>query len=199
MSWPGSTTMVRYRAGAAPTRCIVFLHGFGGLMTAYVDAIARSELGREALVLAPVLDPMGVWASDRGAGVVEDALAHASSLGFSRCWLVGLSNGAIGAWQLPGRPEIASHLWGAVLLSGIPDTSLDARLPALPTLAVSGWQDARFDWSWVDKQATAAEKRVGPDRMRHFGLAADHFLILSADDAWTATALRFAREVEGRK
>lgn len=179
LSLPGRVVYDRVKP-EKPSRCVVFLHGFGGLLTAYVEAIANSELGKDALVLAPVLDPVGRWDSERGAEVVR-ALVEREPGG---CWLVGLSNGAVGGWRLPARPELKGKIRGAVLLSGLGGP--EPGLPAVPTLVISGQHDARFPFEWIRDVAASAG-------LQAHGLEADHFLILSAKDEWTRLAAAWLR------
>jgi hypothetical protein len=174
LSLPGRVVYARV-GPKSPMRCVVFLHGFGGLLTAYVEAISNSPLGKDAVVLAPVLDPVGRWDSARGAEVVR-ALVDSQPGG---CWLVGLSNGAVGGWRLPARAELRGKLRGAVLLSGL--GAPEPGLPAVPTLVISGKHDLRFPFDWVRDVAAAAGVAA-------HGLEADHFLILSAKDEWTRLA-----------
>lgn len=60
-SRPASVAALRYEPpGTAPLPTIVFLHGFGGLLTPYVEAMGKG-LHDRFLVVAPVLDPVGAW------------------------------------------------------------------------------------------------------------------------------------------
>lgn len=186
LSAPGAATLY-VRRPPAPRRCLVFLHGFGGLMTPYLEVLARAPLGTDALVVAPALDPVGAWNGPRGAAVVRAALDFAAGELGEPCWLIGLSNGAVGAWHLPAQPELRARVQGAVLLSGLGDVA-PAGLPAVPTLVVSGVRDARFPWEWLLSQLEPKEREVGAARLSHLALEADHFLILSEGDGWNRAA-----------
>ena len=101
--------------------CIVFLHGFGGALTPYLRAMVESELGKRFVILAPALDNQGVWSSERGLAVVERLVSDQlpAEVDRERAYLVGLSNGSIGATAVLSRPELMARFKGAALISGV--------------------------------------------------------------------------------
>ena len=90
---------LRWVPGEGTWPCIVFLHGFGGMLTPYFRALVDSELGRKTILLAPILDNDGAWWEEKGILVlrklVQDHLPPGADP--AQVYLMGLSNGAVGA------------------------------------------------------------------------------------------------------
>ncbi|MFT3841523.1 MAG: hypothetical protein QM723_31335 [Myxococcaceae bacterium] len=182
MSFPGSVHWY-YRAPphAEGTKvpCIVFLHGFGGLLTPYLDAMAQSPLGERYALAAPVLDDVAPWWTERGGTVIEETIANLPpEVDRHALFMIGLSNGSIGGAQYTG--------WfrAAVLLSGVGDVPRNAHV-----LVISGTRDARISPEWV-------KTSVEHQREEHADIAVewldgDHFLILSRAKEWTKLAAEF--------
>ncbi len=131
-------TLVHVPAGKTRAPCIVFLHGFGGLLTGYLQVMADSALGQQYVLVAPALDPIGAWGSERGEAVVREVLASLPpEADRERVFLIGLSNGSIhGARYAP-------LFRGAVLISG-GGTTVGGHL-----LAISGTDDVRIPMTYV--------------------------------------------------
>ncbi len=159
--------------------CVVFLHGFGGLLTPYLDAMARSKLGERYALAAPALDDVAPWWSARGGEVLERTIASLPpEVDRDALYLVGLSNGSIGGARYTGRFRAAG------LLSGVGEVPRAAHV-----LVISGTKDARIDPGWV-RSSVEAQHSEGRDIAVEW-LEADHFLILSREKEWTARAADF--------
>lgn len=128
--------------GTDQVPCVVFLHGFGGLSSVYVQALATALDGR-VMVVAPALDLSARWDSPRAQAVVEQTLRSLPARADRRrLVLVGLSNGAVFGARY-------AHLFRAtVLVSGIGETGTKRH-----TVALIGEHDARMRASWVKAQA----------------------------------------------
>lgn len=61
--------------GAAKPPCIVFLHGFGGQLTAYLHALIEGGLGADFAIVAPLGGPSGT-----GGARTNDSACFASSI-----------------------------------------------------------------------------------------------------------------------
>ncbi|MBI5543874.1 MAG: hypothetical protein HY901_08315 [Deltaproteobacteria bacterium] len=169
-------TLVRVPPGAARAPCVVFLHGFGGLLTPYMEVIATGLPGY--VVVAPQLDDVGGWGSPRGEAVVKGALAALPpEVDRSRVFLVGLSNGSLQGTRY--SPLFAK----AVLLSGLGDTG------GGHLLAISGRSDQRVSFEFIESEARALRARGVDVAVRR--LDADHGLILTHSREWTAIAAQF--------
>ena len=166
--------------------CIVFLHGFGGQLTPYLRVIAESELGRDFVVLAPVLDVSGRWWTSSGMEVVERLLRDhlPDEVDPSRVFLVGLSNGGVGATAIATDARTRGLFRGAVLVSGIGVARGDAG--GMPFLVISGSVDPRFDPTGVT-ELTGRLERAGADVTSEW-YDADHFLMLTHAPQWTHVA-----------
>jgi predicted esterase len=174
--------------GATKLPCIVFLHGFGGEVTLYLNAMVSSELGQKYIIVAPVLDNAGGWWSDRGIALVRHTLETLPEQADGRVVLVGLSNGSIGATRMLFEPRIRSRISGAMLISGIGEVPTGSRLDGAAVYVVSGTQDPRFKYAWVEERAQALRSAGADVVLKSFD--ADHFLILTHAREWT-TLLRY--------
>jgi predicted esterase len=170
--------------GREKSPCLVFLHGFGGQLSLYMAALAGSELGSRFAIIAPFLDNTGRWWTPEGEAVVRDLVEHhlPSTVDRERVFLVGLSNGAVGATALAYSPATATKgatrglFRGAILLSGVGNVPRGERAPA-DFLIITGAADPRFPIDAV---------RQGADAIRHGGakvelhvIEGDHFVVLS--------------------
>jgi len=153
---------------------VVFLHGFGGLSSAYVRVIADAL--PEVVVVAPALDVGARWDSPRGRAVVELTLATLPPrVDRQRVVLLGLSNGAIfGA-------RYARLFHGAVLVSGVGDTDAPVHL-------VTGADDARISAAWMRQVAQALHDGVAVELDVVDG--ADHGLLLTHPARWAEPVRR---------
>lgn len=188
ISRPGRVTTLRYRApGDAKRPAIVFLHGFGGLLTPYLESITRATGGTYDII-APVLDPSGYWWSAHGLAVVEEVLQHLPP-DVDRVFLLGLSNGGVGASAVLQDAHLTKRLSGVVLISGVGELK---QRPRVPLLMISGKRDSHFTYSSVSIQAYAAEALGAAPRT--VWLQADHFLILTHTAEWGQAFARFAQD-----
>ena len=166
--------------GQFPT--VIFLHGFGGLLTPYVSNLAR-HLGDRFIIVAPALDNVGVWRSRKGQEVLRSTLASLPPRADrSRVFLVGLSNGGVGATTTLLDPELRSAFAGFVLLSGVGSLPASARLEGARVLVVTGKQDPRFPYSYVVAQTNALQ-RAGAS-VDALALPATHALVLTHAAEW---------------
>ncbi|MFO0599966.1 MAG: hypothetical protein U0228_31945 [Myxococcaceae bacterium] len=170
------------REGKRPA--IIFLHGFGGLLTLYVEAIARGTHG-DFDVIAPALDPLGAWWTPRGQAVITRTLdALPDDVDRTQVYLVGLSNGGIGASATLAHPAVAKRFAGVVLLSGVGELDELTHPPPTRVLLISGTRDVRFRGEWVSSQFDALTALGADVTWRRFD--ADHFLLLTHATEWTS-------------
>jgi pimeloyl-ACP methyl ester carboxylesterase len=120
---------------SAPTRAIVFLHGFSGNFDVYCWHLSLAARRAHALVVCPSLGPVGDWWTKRGLTVVQKTIQYVTDRHIEHVYLAGLSNGAAGAAvlapQLPG-------LDGLILISGAARTEPP---PDVPLLVIQGERD----------------------------------------------------------
>lgn len=181
---------------ATKAPCLVFLHGFGGELSLYLQALASSELGREYVIVAPALDNFGLWWSAKGIDVVSHTLdTLPPQVDRERVILVGLSNGAIGASALLAQPGIRERVAATVLLSGAGNVDPGARLDGARVLAIGGRGDARIPLDYIERQAVAL-RAAGAD-VEVVALEADHFLILTQRDAWARRVYLMGTSLDG--
>jgi dienelactone hydrolase len=168
--------------GEGKLPCVVFLHGFGGLSSAYVRVLERALPG--VVIVAPALDVAARWDSERGHRVVERTLetlpARADR---QRTVLVGLSNGAVfGARYAP-------RFKGAVLVSGVGATGATK----VPVLVVAGDRDERIPIDLVrDLVLELREQGVAVELDVVHG--ADHALLFTHAEHWARAVLRLMNE-----
>lgn len=161
---------------------VVFLHGFGGLLSPYMSNLAR-HLGDRFIIVAPALDNVGVWRSRKGQEVLRATLASLPSRADrSRVFLVGLSNGGVGATTALLDPELRGAFAGFVLLSGVGVLPQEARLEGARVLVVTGQQDPRFPLSYVLAQIKALH-HAGAN-VDALTLPATHALVFTHAETW---------------
>ena len=189
-SRPSCVASLRYEPpGTEPLPTIVFLHGFGGLLTPFVEVMARG-LQERFLIVAPALDPVGAWRSQRGQAVLQatlDGLPPRADR--SRVYLVGLSNGALGAVEAMMTPALRAQFAGVVLVSGIGFVPPALALEGTRVLVVAGDEDTRFPIEFVT--ARTAELRARGADVEAVTLPAGHGLILSHTSEWLAAFERW--------
>ena len=176
-SRPGRlVTLVHEPPGDGEVPAIVFLHGFGGLSTAYLLAMVRNGLSRFVIV-APALDAFARWDEPAGAAAIDEVIAALPPrVNRSNVLLVGLSNGSIfGARYAP-------RFHATLLLSGIGET--DA--PSLRV--VTGREDVRISVAWVREQAEEL-RRAGVQVHLTIVPGADHALLITHTEAWVPEAI----------
>jgi pimeloyl-ACP methyl ester carboxylesterase len=164
--------------------CIVFLHGFGGELSIYLRTMVDSELGKRFVIVAPVLDNLGIWSSRRGFDVIARTLdTLPPEADRQRVVLVGLSNGSIGVSAVLQDPALRGRFTGFVLLSGAGQVYETSGLHGIRALAISGRQDPRFPFSYIESSMQALGSAGA--QVELLGLNADHFLILTHASEWT--------------
>ncbi len=163
-----------------PAPALVFLHGSGGNFKAYIWLLAKVADQTGCTVIAPTFG-LGNWekrgAYDAITAAIRDAGKHAA-IAPERIHLMGLSNGGKGVCLAESArgPRFASLiLLSAVLHERIEPASLAKRLPNRPVLILSGQNDDRVPWSYVDGYAVKFEKAGMKVAKRAFD-GADHFL-----------------------
>jgi predicted esterase len=187
---PGQRLEWRPPEHAQKLPCLIFLHGFGGELTPYLHAMVESKLGQQFVIEAPVLDPLGQWWGERGRRVLLRTLdALPPEVDRSRVYLLGLSNGGVAATDFMQDARLRPRFRGFVLISGIGDPHAEARLDGVRVLALSGRNDPRFPFGYV--QQSAAALRAAGAEVELVGLDADHFLILTHASEWTDRALQW--------
>lgn len=161
------------------TPCVVFLHGFGGQLSVYVKALLDGGLGESFAVAAPLGGPTGRWWSDseqeRLLRLLDDGLP--AWIDREKIYLVGLSNGAIGATATATSPAFAGRFRRVVALSGagpVPD-KLPPNTP--PILFLTGRDDPRFPLARIESTQQQLAARGVESRL--VTLPGDHFIILS--------------------
>ncbi|MDC3984591.1 alpha/beta hydrolase family protein [Polyangium jinanense] len=180
--------------GGAAVPCIVFLHGFGGQLTAYVRVLHQA-FGDRFVIVAPFLDYTGAFWTPRGKAVVSALVTKhlPPEVDRSRIFLVGLSNGATSATAILQDPELSRQFRGFVLVSGIGEVVQPN--PGANVLLIAGTDDPRFPLDHI--QSTAESLRGSGARVNVETFPADHFLWLSharemtaAIDDWLSLQLR---------
>ena len=176
-------SLVVHGRGAGKRPAIVFLHGFGGLLSLYVRAVAEGT-GGQFEVIAPALDPLGAWWTERGQAVLAHTLdTLPPEVDRAQVYLVGLSNGGVGASAVLFEPALARRFAGVVLVSGLGELSQLEAPPPTRVLVVSGTNDPRFRGEWVTDQHQQLV-RLGAD-VTWQTWRADHFLLLTHAAQWT--------------
>jgi predicted esterase len=170
--------------GIARLPCIVFLHGFGGQLTAYLRVLHQAFGSRFAIV-APFLDYTGAFWTPRGKAVVRTLVTRdlPPEVDRTRMFLVGLSNGAAGATAILQDPELSGRFRGFVLVSGVSEIgqpSLRANV-----LLIAGTKDDRFPLEYIKGAAEALRESGAQVQLEAF--PADHFLWLSHAQEMTTT------------
>lgn len=163
-----------------PAPALVFLHGSGGNFKAYIWLLAKVADQTGCTVIAPTFG-LGNWekrsAYDAITAAIRDAGKHAA-IDPERIHLMGLSNGGKGVCLAESArgPRFASLiLLSAVLHDRIEPASLAKRLPNRPVLILSGQNDDRVPWSYVDDYAVKFETAGMKVTKRAFD-GEDHFL-----------------------
>jgi hypothetical protein len=141
--------------GEDPVPAIVFLHGFGGGLTAYLSTLLEDERLARYAVIGPALDWGGAWWSEEGRAVVARTLETLPArVDRDRLVLVGLSNGAVGVVSVAADPVLAPQFRAFVAVEGLagPDSF---GVPRGPMLALAARDDARFS---LQGMRTAAQE-----------------------------------------
>lgn len=156
----------------SPKSGIIFLHGFGGNFTLQCWLVAKAGYQIDALTVCPSTGPSGVWWNSQGGSILQETFTYLQQRGVERIYLVGLSNGAIGASRL--AEQYKDEIAGLILISGADPT---AEMTELPVLLLHGKYDERIPASLMDQYASTA----GPNATYHL-FEGDHFLLLKQAD-----------------
>ena len=177
-------------SGDSRRPCLVFLHGFGGQLTAYLEVLNQA-LGDRYVIVAPFLDFTGAFWSSRGKAAVQSLVAEhlPPEADRERVFLVGLSNGAIGTTALMQDPEVARYFRGFILVSGSGEVVQEELRSDV--LMIAGSDDPRFPLAY--NQGVAQALRASGAQVETLVLPADHFISLShsrrmtsAIDSWVS-------------
>jgi dienelactone hydrolase len=144
-------------AGDGPFPAVLFLHGYGGLLTAYIGALREEPRLAGYAIVAPALDVNGEWWTPEGLAVVGRALdTLPPAVDRSRVWLVGLSNGAVGAMAV-AADDLGGRFRGIVALEGggVRERVGEVRVPVH---LIAAREDPRFSLGYVEMVA----EELGP-------------------------------------
>lgn len=160
--------------GGGPVPGIVYLHGFGGLLTPYLGALTEDPRLAGYAIVAPALGFAGEWWTDDGLAVVRRTLdTLPPRVDRDRLYLVGLSNGAVGATAVAADPALSGRFCGVVGLMG---GSGDFGAPRVPTLLVAAEKDDRFPLGYLRGVHRVAASG-GPAEL--VVVPGDHFALLT--------------------
>lgn len=168
--------------------CLVFLHGFGGQLTAYLRVLDEA-FGDRYVIVAPFLDHTGAFWRPHGRAAVNALVTRhlPPEADPARLFLIGLSNGAAGAAALLQDPALSRRFRGHVLVSGTGE-AVEPVIDA-DVLVITGAGDPRFPLSAV--QTRSEELRNRGAKLEIVTLPADHFLWLSHPREMTAAMDRW--------
>ena len=157
--------------------CLVFLHGFGGQLSVYVEALVAGGLD-DVAIIAPYGERRGTWSSVEERQTIATLIdAHLPPrVDRSRVFLVGLSNGASATTHLLGDASMRARLAGAVLISGS-DVPANTDFDRFPVLVVTGDRDPRFPRALIMEDATVFASRGAEVRIEI--VPGDHFIVLT--------------------
>jgi pimeloyl-ACP methyl ester carboxylesterase len=164
-----------------PHPLIVFLHGSGGNMKAYLWILARLA-DRLQIVIAAPNHGFGNWhqpdTEKRVASAIAAATKHAV-ISNDNIHLMGLSNGGLGVCQYTGRNQ-AHPLRTRILISPVFDTDAFYKTVSekAPMLVVTGARDDRITLSYV-RQNIRTLKAAGVSPGLKTIPDANHFLFFS--------------------
>ncbi len=158
-------------SGSPPTTGVIYLHGFGGSFTVQCWLIASAADSIDAITVCPSTGPVGAWWSRSGEAIVQETIAYLHERGVERIYLVGLSNGAIGASRL--ADQLKQEVLGLILISGADPA---ATMTELPVLLLHGKDDERIPAAVMERYASAAPKAT------YHVFEGDHFLLLKQSD-----------------
>jgi hypothetical protein len=132
------------------------------------------------VIVAPFLDFTGAFWSERGKQAVRSLVTEhlPPAVDRERVFLVGLSNGAIGATAILQDPALARHFRGFILVSGSGQVR-PSRLSA-DVLMIIGSEDERFPLAYNEGVAQAL--RESGAQVETSILSADHFVGWPSDE-----------------
>ena len=106
------------------------------------------ELARYAIV-APAYGPSGAWWHRDGRAIVRKTLdTLPPRVDRRRVFLIGLSNGAVGASAIAANPSLAPRLRSAIAVVGLGRVG-DFGVPLVPMAVIAGEQDPRFSLTYM--------------------------------------------------
>ncbi|MEL6181467.1 MAG: alpha/beta hydrolase [Myxococcota bacterium] len=175
------TLVIEPMAEEAPSRAVVFLHGYAGNFTLPCWQIAQAARLAGAVTVCPSVGLKGDWWTPQGQATVEATLDRLKARGITSVVLAGLSNGGIGASLL--APRLAARLDGVVLISGV---SARAKPTRLPTLVIHGAGDTMTLFAVARRYARRGGRRNTLVRLkgRHFALMTEHEAATQALTSW---------------
>ncbi|BFM38224.1 alpha/beta hydrolase [Synechocystis sp. LKSZ1] len=177
------TIFIKPEANSHPETAVVFLHGFGGNVTAQCWEISRAASRFGALTVCPSTGWQGQWWQPDGEASLRAALRYLTSeRGIRNIYLGGFSNGGFGLNRLAPKLTDEKALRGLFFIDGIAK-SAEIRALGLPVLVIQGSQDERMP-------ALEAHRIVGEigNLGTYVEIAGDHFLIMK-EPAAVQTAL----------
>ena len=183
--------------GEGKVPALIFLHGFGGLLTPFLTALTEGELGRNYAIVAPALDMSGFWWEPRGRAVLKRTLASLPErVDRKELWLVGLSNGGIGASHLGADPELGPQFRGVILIVGTDLLGPNEKMFG-PVLLLPGENDRRFPLGHIAAVAKQLEA-TGVDST-YTPLPGDHFLLFTQPSLVRERMWGWLQEKGGRR
>ncbi|GDX78915.1 hypothetical protein LBMAG42_07260 [Deltaproteobacteria bacterium] len=181
--------------GGGTQPAVVFLHGFGGAIEAYLWALRPAIHARGYALVAPSYGA-GFWDNPGGIETVDATLAWMESTGafdMDRVVIAGLSNGGLGVSR-----AAQAHPWrGVAWLSGVVEADEMSAVVAkqgtqVPMLVLHGAEDDRIPQDYVDR-AVVVLKGSGANVTYTLVPGANHFLMFThraaleaALDSWLA-------------
>lgn len=180
--------------------CLVFLHGYGGQLTAYLRVL-RHAFGDRFAIVAPFLDSSGEFGKPHGRAIVNSIVTKylPPVVDRSQVFLIGLSNGSVGATAILQDPDLAPRFKGFILVSGRGE--INGPVQGANVLLITGTEDPRFPLDYVEKGAGLMRERGA--RVTLETRPADHFLWLSHAEEMTAAMDRWLskqlQETQGRE
>jgi dienelactone hydrolase len=189
-SSPGRVAEVAWLPpGDEPVPCIVFLHGFGGLLTPYLSSLTEALALAGHAIVAPALGVQGDWWTDEGRAVVHRTLdTLPPRIDRDRLFLVGLSNGAVGVSAVAADPELAFRFRAVVALMGASDAFGP---PRVPHLLVAAERDDRFELAYLREVQAGLVGGAPVDLVvvpgDHFALFTETASVNAALVGWLAT------------
>jgi len=166
------------------TPVILYFHGTGGNLKAFIWILSRLAIHQKAILIAPSFG-MGFWNEADAARMANEALSElgkSQSYDQNRIHVIGLSNGGLAVSQLLQNQTFEAHSY--CFLSPVFADRLVDHAQSLPDLKqhqvfiLTGAVDDRVPLSYV---------RIAGDRISHAGATvqmtsfddADHFLFFS--------------------
>jgi predicted esterase len=168
--------------------CLIFLHGMGGNVKAYIWLLSRLARERNCVVIVPTFG-LGNWDNPDGAAMVVAITREALKtlpIDPHRIFLMGYSNGAIGVTR---AAILAPELYqGLIYISPVTEDGLFSTKEFLKRahdrkiLFLHGGRDEQIPRSIVEGTVYALKQRVGDVRIKVYD-DEGHWLLLSQPKA----------------